>query len=256
MKNKFNCDSNENHIFISPHPDDAILSCGSFICELKAKCKAVHIITVYSSAGSKGTELTSIISKYVSEDCNCSRDEVTYGLCQQLSKVRKKEDINACSKYLKCELKDLDFPDAMYRKDQNGFFYKKEGDLYSTICERDKFDILLSMFFQEEKMNKSIFYFPMGIGGHVDHRILKEIGLKMLNMNYNIAFYGELPYWVSLGYSNLDYRWNEERKECVFYQKKIKAIKEYSSQLKGLFNNEKVEDVIPQFELFYTLGKS
>jgi LmbE family N-acetylglucosaminyl deacetylase len=39
------------HVFISPHPDDAALSCGGLIASLRARGEPVAILTVFSGAG-------------------------------------------------------------------------------------------------------------------------------------------------------------------------------------------------------------
>ena len=46
------------HVFISPHPDDAALSCGGLIASLRELGQNVTIITVFSGGPGTGTELT------------------------------------------------------------------------------------------------------------------------------------------------------------------------------------------------------
>ena len=40
------------HVFVSPHPDDAALSCGGLIAGLRDLGQAVTILTVFSGTGS------------------------------------------------------------------------------------------------------------------------------------------------------------------------------------------------------------
>ena len=46
------------HVFISPHPDDAALSCGGLISSLRELGQSVTIITVFSGGAGAGTDLT------------------------------------------------------------------------------------------------------------------------------------------------------------------------------------------------------
>src|SRR4051794_20316625 len=46
------------HVFISPHPDDAALSCGGLIASLRELGQSVTIISVFSRGPEAGTQLT------------------------------------------------------------------------------------------------------------------------------------------------------------------------------------------------------
>jgi LmbE family N-acetylglucosaminyl deacetylase len=43
------------HVFVSPHPDDAALSCGGLITSLRDRGEAVAIVSVFSGAGDLGS---------------------------------------------------------------------------------------------------------------------------------------------------------------------------------------------------------
>lgn len=92
----------KNYIFISPHLDDAILSAGALIYELKNKGR-IKIITIFT----KGDELFF---------------------------KRKIEDINVC-KYLKIDYFHLDFTDVLWRNSSNLI---EEKNLEKTIINRLK----------------------------------------------------------------------------------------------------------------------
>ena len=46
------------HVFVSPHPDDAALSCGGRIASLRDRGELVAIVTVFSGAGAPGTAVS------------------------------------------------------------------------------------------------------------------------------------------------------------------------------------------------------
>ena len=39
------------HVFVSPHPDDAALSCGGLIATLRAQGEPVALLTIFSGPG-------------------------------------------------------------------------------------------------------------------------------------------------------------------------------------------------------------
>jgi LmbE family N-acetylglucosaminyl deacetylase len=43
------------HVFVSPHPDDAALSCGGLIASLRDRGEGVTIVSVFSRAGDLGS---------------------------------------------------------------------------------------------------------------------------------------------------------------------------------------------------------
>lgn len=43
------------HVFVSPHPDDAALSCGGLIASLRDRGEEVTIVSVFSGAGDLGS---------------------------------------------------------------------------------------------------------------------------------------------------------------------------------------------------------
>lgn len=97
-----NLNNKKNYIFISPHLDDAILSAGALIYELKNKGR-VKIITVFT----KGDDFFL---------------------------RRKKEDKNACH-YLEIDYLHLDFTDVLWRNSSNLI---EEKNLEKTIINRLK----------------------------------------------------------------------------------------------------------------------
>ncbi|XVN44358.1 MAG: PIG-L family deacetylase [Rickettsia hoogstraalii] len=105
-----------------------------------------------------------------------------------INKQRDSED-NRFAKQFSLNKINLNFPDSSVLR----------HTAYSeTICTphdiRHSFLMKkLIKIFKYIKPNK--IFCPLGIGGHIDHKIVKEICLKIFRNNYhNLVFYEDLPY--------------------------------------------------------------
>ncbi|HUR16124.1 MAG TPA: PIG-L family deacetylase [Candidatus Limnocylindrales bacterium] len=67
----------------------------------------------------------------------------------------------------------LDLPDAVYRG------YEGDEQLLGTVREDDPapYDLIRSEIL---RLEPQMVYFPLGVGGHVDHQVCREIGLSLL----------------------------------------------------------------------------
>jgi LmbE family N-acetylglucosaminyl deacetylase len=115
--------------------------------------------------------------------------------------LRKAED-ERWAYFIEAALVDLDLPDAVHRG------YEDDEALLGAPYEDDEppTDILRREILRLEPQQV---YFPLGIGGHVDHRLVREAGLALLtdepawvmpapDLAGLISFYEDFPYaWWS-----------------------------------------------------------
>jgi LmbE family N-acetylglucosaminyl deacetylase len=174
-------------IFLSPHLDDAVFSCGGLISYLSEKGISVEIWTIFSDQTEDVSELTpyaqSLHSRWQAGDHPYN--------------TRKEEDARACMTvgarnvhfgYLDCIYRR--FPgtnEAVVSTDEDLFGLIKPGEypLVDQIAE----DLGSQM---EEP---SIWVCPMSLGGHVDHRIVRAAADKMHKL---LIYYADLPYAFSI----------------------------------------------------------
>ena len=154
-------------VVISPHLDDGIFSNYKVLTESKNERL---LITVFSGVPKK--------NKITVWDLLCAKTT-----SEKTMKLRHKENLSVC-RLLKLDHLELNFLDHQYKKNIN----------LSRIYEQIK------------KVVKSddILYFPIAFGSiysHPDHEILRNIGIKFLNNNYNVRFYADLPYVNTLDYN-------------------------------------------------------
>ena len=234
-------------VFISPHYDDAVGSCACLIDLLIREKYDVDIVTVFSQQyfGNKSELAQNIINFCGLED----------GVIE-----RKIENQRACL-YLHVNDINLLFYDAIYRKDTyGGWLYNSFVELFDKVNEQD--NMLLQMLLQKIQSkyipHKTFLFFPSAKGGHVDHKIVNQVGFLLKNIGYNIAFYDEFSY-----NENYDYMSGLDRRKLFFSADelhiKINAAKFYKSQHCILFQNKTVEEYYINmnqlndkwFELYY-----
>jgi LmbE family N-acetylglucosaminyl deacetylase len=173
------------HLFLSPHPDDAVLSCGGLIYQLAQAGESVTVITLMT--GSVPRDVT--ISPFIEEHFR------RWQLWPDPVPGRKAEDRQALQR-LGANLLWGDFPDALYRTDGQGTaLYPDLKGLFGEIDPRDP--ILAHMAKITDSLDPAaIIYAPMGAGHHVDHQLARDAALRWRNNHPGVAlfFYEEYPY--------------------------------------------------------------
>lgn len=234
-------------IFISPHYDDAIGSCACLIDLLIKKKYNVDILTVFSKL-------------YIGNKSKLAQDILEFCGLKDGVIERKMENQKACS-YLHANIIDFPFYDAIYRKDAHGnWLYNSFIELFDQVNEQDNllFQALIKKFQRQYTSKDTYLFFPSAKGGHVDHKIVKQLGFFLKNIGYNIIFYDEFSY-----NNNYFYMTGLEKKKILFsfdeLYTKINAVKFYKSQHSMLFQNKSIEEYYINtnlidnkwFELYY-----
>lgn len=218
----------KNYIFISPHLDDAILSAGGLIYELKDK-KKIKIITVFTKASDKNN---SSIQKYV-RSCNRSNS-------RELFFDREKEDERLCQ-YLKINYLHLGFTDALWRNSHRSIKDVFNKKINSTKEEKDLEKKIVHKLKKAIKNEKgSIIFAPLSIGGHIDHIIIN----KICRENYtNVIYWEDYPYNLKSSFSEELVKKNGL--SCFEFGKNLlikeRLIKFYKSQISILFNGNPIK---------------
>ncbi|WMJ74388.1 PIG-L family deacetylase [Cytophagaceae bacterium ABcell3] len=181
-------------LIFSPHLDDAILSCGSSINHWVTEGNEVIVISIFTSCGRHSQA--------------------------ELYEKRKKDDIKALQ-FLGCKFAHLDFVDAPFRDAQNNSF---SSILFHHDLKCGKVAGLLdSVLSCIEIYKPSQIYFPLGVGGHIDHHQLFLSSLDCSHFGEAICYYEDLPYalvpcWSNVRLQNLGYLFSEKDKEMISSQ--------------------------------------
>ncbi len=231
QQNKIDINNNDNFIFISPHLDDAVLSCGLLLSKLSELKKNVTIVTTF----------TKCTPKFPSPQAFEFVHACGYKSGPKLFADRIKEDIKAAN-LIQAKVVHLGFVDAAWRTDKNGIaIYTSDAAQFSGIVKSS--DRKMPKKIQGRIMrllrslNNSVVLAPLSIGGHVDHVIVNRIIKKTPG---EILFWQDQPY--ASNKNNLK-EFSDKLKSYKLafkinngdYKTKEKLIRLYESQIDSLF---------------------
>lgn len=152
-------------VFLSPHYDDVVLSCGGTVAALvAAECKPL-MVTIF---GGETPE------ESVGDFARWKHGRWGYESADAVLTVRRDEDAAAAA-ILGCRTRWLGYFDAIYRGER----YAADGELFGHLKEVEAglvpliADEILSL---PEWETGTTVYVPLAIGGHVDHQITFAAG--------------------------------------------------------------------------------
>lgn len=235
------------YVFISPHFDDAIGSCGCFLHQLSSQHHNVDVVTLFG--GSESYNLSPLAKEL----------HALWGI-DNAAEYRREENKQACL-IIGANPVDLDIPEALYRDNNGIWLYPELESIFGTV---DEFDSSLHKSIADTLMEcyskDTHFVFPFGVGHHVDHMIAKRAGLILYTCGFDVSFYHDFSYSEIL-VDNLFLPNNKYFTEEDLLCKK-RAMGAYTSQLDMLFgegldlyfdkNNRSIEGI---YEKYYEIAQ-
>jgi LmbE family N-acetylglucosaminyl deacetylase len=220
-------------VYLSPHLDDAILSCGASIRSQTQAGRSVLVMTIFAGAPTRFD-----ISPLAAE---------LHGLWGDFADpvaLRRREDRKA-NRLLGARSCHLDYLDAIYRRDAVSFLYGRDEDLFGPPHGSDLelptriADSILEIC----SARQPEVFAPLGIGNHVDHQLLTEAALSLHRRFPELVFYEDYPYvevpgGLTQALEGVCFnRWTSHIQAfdegCM--AAKIDAIATYASQIRPLF---------------------
>jgi len=169
-------------IFLSPHYDDVVFSCGGGIWELRQAGQEVEVWTICGGHPSEQINFSPYIQTL----------HRRWGLGQQAVALREAEDTQALAVL---QVKGISFPipDCIYRTSRNGqFLYNSDESLFGNLHSDDfAFVQTLSEQLTQKTPAGSRLICPLGIGNHVDHQLTR---LAAERSGLPLWYYAEIPY--------------------------------------------------------------
>jgi len=211
-----------NLVVLSPHLDDAVLSLGQHILKWKKEGKKVKIITIFTKF-SEGKNLSGYSKDYLRKS--------GFNSVKEFGEARTREDKEAM-KILRVDYEHWGFVDAGFR----GIYKTREALLGGRVDKRD--DSLEKQIEEKIKGVKvDLFMVPYGVGGHVDHVLLKKLSQKITNKYY----YLESPYlWQNLNFLKLSWKIIRARSVVRGGEEKRRILRSYQSQYNLSMNDENI----------------
>ncbi|MDD4736350.1 MAG: PIG-L family deacetylase [Kiritimatiellae bacterium] len=218
---------------ISPHLDDAVLSCGGYLGARAAEGKRVLVYTVAASGPVADTPLTYYARRYM-ERC---------GLTPDAGALRRAEDAEACG------LLGVDFChggmlEAIYRTDPmtGVVLYPDHRQVFGRPAALEATGLVESLVEQFRGLPSACEVLsPLGVGGHVDHRLVRRAA--EVCFGERLRYYEDFPYagkWFSV--------WKCTRPKAAWQAEvcgldeyalkgKMQALEKYASQVEVLFGS-------------------
>jgi len=168
-------------IFLSPHFDDVVFSCGGLVWELVQSGDQVEIWTI--CAGDPPDEL-SPFAEVMHRSWGLERNVVTH---------RREEDIRACQ-FLGAEPRHFQIQDCIYRRSpiDGGWLYTYEDALFGGLDPVEKPLVeMLAVLLEQEMSPADRVVSPLGIGNHVDHDLTRKAAHRL---DHPLRFYADYPY--------------------------------------------------------------
>lgn len=228
-------------VFISPHFDDAILSCGGLMLELAGKTE-MTVVNVFSKANAGPHTLSA--RRFLKFSGNHSS-------AQELYSARELEDKSALQE-LGVKVINLGLEDALFRrKDSKSIFGKVLPELnhvYPTYPlhiirganpNDPAFKQVKNKLKKLYKENSIIYFSPYGIGNHADHQVVSSVSRDLFK---KLVLYSDFPYNIRLNDYGSDMDGFRKIELTPNQLEKIQLIKMYKTQFEGLFPNGEVKE--------------
>jgi LmbE family N-acetylglucosaminyl deacetylase len=174
------------HLFLSPHFDDGVLSCGGTIHQLVAAGETVDVRTIMAGVPYQLPD-TSLVHELH------TRWQAGEGPVQ----ARLQEDEYAMQRLGATASRMVSWVDCIYRTARSGEpLYPDQASIFGEISPDDITAQLLPTIVLNAYEIPRFIYAPLGAGHHVDHQIVRNWAL-ILNQYYPwvaLKFYEEYPY--------------------------------------------------------------
>jgi LmbE family N-acetylglucosaminyl deacetylase len=175
------------HIYLSPHLDDVVLSCGG---EIHAQARAGEraLVVTFFAASPQDDELTPFAREL----------KARWGHAPDPVVLRRAEDL-AALQVVGADACHLPYADCVYRHDSSTgeAYYPDEASIFGAIhraeAEWDR-DLLAAFRKVVGDLAGATVYAPLGAGHHVDHLLVRRVAFALLLGGEEVLFYEDYPY--------------------------------------------------------------
>jgi len=173
-----------DHLYLSPHLDDVVLSCGGLIRKQSLAGERVLVVTLF--AGIPPYEGLSLFARLL---------HLSWGNPSDPVGLRCREDEVALH-YLGADSLHLHFLDALYRRSPYPL-YPRNRTLFGTLHPKDRgLQGEVEAFLKRllARFGNPPLYAPLAVGHHVDHQIARMVADSLWWRGYPVTYYEDFPY--------------------------------------------------------------
>jgi LmbE family N-acetylglucosaminyl deacetylase len=216
-------------IYLSPHFDDAVLSCGGLIFDQSRQGIPTEIWTILAGNPPPGP-----LSKFAQQ--NHALWRVTSG--EETVSIRTAEDEEAVG-IVEADLVHFDIPDCIYRRSSKGEYLYTDTVITPPHPADRRLPGRIATALRSELRRDDRLVCPLALGGHVDHILVRQAAESL---RHPLLYYADIPYIlnnpqtlepaVTVLASQL-YPVSETGLEAW-----LKGVAAYRSQVDSLYNGE------------------
>jgi LmbE family N-acetylglucosaminyl deacetylase len=218
-----------DHVYLSPHLDDAALSCGGAIARHTSAGAHVLVVTLCTAAPAPNTPLGRFAHDH----------HLMWGLAPERAMAERQREDDLALDRLGADTYRAGMLDAIYRMPEA---YTDNSTLFGTPAAGDPLSYSAHQLVAalQRRAPSATFYAPLGVGNHVDHQIIHIAAREAIGPA--LAFYEDFPYVLSP--EAFERRLGALAQRFVpstitidtTLTRKIGAISAYTSQLGSLFD--------------------
>ena len=171
------------HLYLSPHLDDAVLSCGGRIWQQAQAGERVLVVTVFAGPPPPGTPLSPF-----AQELHARWEHPDNAV------TRRQEEDRAALAHLGAEAVHWPYADCIYRQTPDGHFLcASEEMLWGEIhpAEEGLVAELAARLAALPLARGGVVYAPLGAGHHVDHQIVRRSAEAS---GHALVYYEDFPY--------------------------------------------------------------
>lgn len=228
------------HFYISPHLDDAALSCGGRIARQVANGEPVRVINLFAGVPDLVEDQFSAYAQ---------KQHSKWQLKPQEAVIARRQEDRHVLETLGAEVENWEYYDAIYRAIDHAFLYTDHQKLFGPVhsAEYPLIEQLTEQLKQRHHASPQAIFTRPCVGGHVDHLLARMCAVKLHERGATVVFYEDFPYvarsdWkdepttVAKAIAELPFRVKSELVP-IDADAKIKALMGYKSQLFSLFGD-------------------
>jgi len=171
-------------IYISPHFDDAVLSCGGLIFDQAQAGIPVEIWTIF--AGDPPPGPLSEFARFNHSLWGTSTGEETIAM-------RKAEDEQAAA-FVGADLVHFDIPDCIYRLSPTGEHLYTETVTTCPNPADKRLPRQIAAAIKSELRKGDVLICPLSLGNHVDHVLARQAAESL---HRSVWYYADIPYLLN-----------------------------------------------------------
>jgi LmbE family N-acetylglucosaminyl deacetylase len=168
-------------IYLSPHFDDAVLSCGGLIYEQSRQGIQTEIWTILAGNPPQGP-----LSEFAQQN------HILWGVTkgEQVVAMRKAEDEEAAG-IVGADIVHFDIPDCIYRRSPQGEYLYTETVITSPHPADRELPGQIAAALKSELRRADQLVCPLALGGHVDHALVRQAAESLKR---RLQYYADIPY--------------------------------------------------------------